>query len=47
MLLTAYPVFAEEPPVFVDWLHWNHVLWVFQDFPNFVLASSKQATTTE
>jgi len=26
MLLTAYPAFAEESPVLVDWLPWNHVL---------------------
>jgi feruloyl-CoA synthase len=26
MLRTAYPALAEEPPVLVDWLPWNHVL---------------------
>jgi feruloyl-CoA synthase len=26
VLLTPHPAFAEEPPVLVDWLPWNHVL---------------------
>jgi feruloyl-CoA synthase len=26
MLLTCYPWLAEQPPVLVDWLPWNHVL---------------------
>jgi feruloyl-CoA synthase len=25
MALTCYPTLAEEPPVFVDWLPWNHI----------------------
>ncbi len=26
MLLTCYPALAEEPPVLVDWLPWNHMM---------------------
>src|SRR5258708_21265693 len=25
MVLTCYPALAEEPPVLVDWLPWNHI----------------------
>src|SRR5258705_2883845 len=25
MILTCYPALAEEPPVLVDWLPWNHI----------------------
>ena len=26
MVLACYPVLAEEPPVLVDWLPWNHII---------------------
>jgi feruloyl-CoA synthase len=35
MLLTCYPALAEEPPVLVDWLPWNHM---FGGTVNFGLA---------